>query len=1148
MSSDGVSMLQGLVSQVLDFAQDAHATLADPARRAALANDLGGRFNGPPPAPRDTSAMQRYRDAANPDWVDAIGALNELREVFGSLHAVFEGFTSDDPATGADEAFALALELLAQDYVRRHRPKLYFAMQFVAFLSETSSQLGEGGVFIERFFASLIALLHYLLFGTNLPGKHLQTEADAQGWSFPMRWVALGLLITRIAGTFDKFLNDRALKLDFVHGFDTVPGLPQGPDADVAERMLSLRLSRALLDDAPLTDANDAVTATMALVPDDHGGPGFFLALGGQSEFSLPLGERWQAHLRVRASPALAFLAGGDKHFQFSGPATPGSEVGVVFDLTTRPTGNRQPLYSFPSGGPNRLDIGRIGFSLALNNTGLEWRATLHDAVLSLSGEAFDGFVGSLWSGRSRQILFSVGTGFSSKSGFFTTGNLPVVSDQGQAPAGEADAAAPLPRAGSVAADLLRFALPLGADIGPVRLHELQFGVGRGDGGPGGASEMRLGVSVSLSAQVGPVMARVDRLGLSLGLSMPADRSQANLHFVHLAPGYLPPTGVGLAIDAKAVRGGGFVQHDAERGVYAGVVELELYRMVSVKAVALVATRLPDGGRGYSMLFIITAEGFRPIPLGMGFSLAGIGGLLAIHRTANVEALREGLAQRSLDAVLFPRDPVRNAGTLLATLERVFPSQRGSYFFGPILRITWGTPAIITADLALIIEWGVRDRLLLLGRLQAALPDAENDLLRLRMDVLGVLDFDQGSAAIDALLIDSRLLRRFPLTGAMALRARWKSPRSFVLAVGGLHRGYTPPAGFPALQRLAVSLTTGSNPRLTCEAYFALTANTVQFGAAAHLVAEAAGFRVLGDVGFDVLITLAPFHFLAEFMASMQIARGSRNLLKVKVQGALEGPLPLALRAKATFEILWWDVSIRVNATLVGGARPPLPAAVNALAQLMAALRDARNWSAELPPGQSRIVVLAAADAGTEPGPLRVHPLAVLAVRQSVAPLDTPQPISRFGNAPVAGARQFRVAALSINGKAEPAASLQRLHDDFAPAQFFEMNDGERLASPSFLPMAAGVQLGDAAPAFNLAQGMRSPLSYETKLIDRSIAPDKTGHVKKLTAYALPVAQLESQVLAGAAARSALRRDDPVAAEARPAPLVKLAPRGAVPA
>ena len=311
--------------------------------------------------------------------------------------------------------------------------------------------------------------------------------------------------------------------------------------------------------------------------------------------------------------------------------------------------------------------------------------------------------------------------------------------------------------------------------------------------------------------------------------------------------------------------------------------------------------------------------------------------------------------------------------------------ERGSYLFGLMVQLQWGVPTLIEVNLGLIVELGGRNRFVVLGRITAILPRMDNDLLRLNLDAVGIFDFDQGTAAIDALLVDSRLLRRFPLTGGGALRARWTSPRSFALAVGGMHHGFTPPAGFPTVERLAVSLTTGDNPRLTCDAYFALTSNTVQFGAHAHLYASAAGFSVTGDVGFDVLIQLLPFHFLAEFFAGMQLKKGSTNLFKVKVEGALEGPLPLSVRAKCTFEILWWDVTIRVNFTLVSGQTPPLPAAVDAFAQLRAALGDAKSWTTELPAGQTRIVSLreSAAD-----GTLRVHPLGTLTVRQSVVPLN----------------------------------------------------------------------------------------------------------------------------------------------------------------
>ena len=81
-----------------------------------------------------------------------------------------------------------------------------------------------------------------------------------------------------------------------------------------------------------------------------------------------------------------------------------------------------------------------------------------------------------------------------------------------------------------------------------------------------------------------------------------------------------------------------------------------------------------------------------------------------------------------------------------------------------------------------------------------------------------------------------------------------------------------------------------------------------------------------------------PFHFLADFHASVQLKRGSRNLFKVSLDGELEGPLPLRVSGKATFEILWCDFTVRFDKTLIAGERPPLPPAVDVLAELRDAL------------------------------------------------------------------------------------------------------------------------------------------------------------------------------------------------------------------
>ncbi|HJV95570.1 MAG TPA: DUF6603 domain-containing protein, partial [Albitalea sp.] len=553
---------------------------------------------------------------------------------------------------------------------------------------------------------------------------------------------------------------------------------------------------------------------------------------------------------------------------------------------------------------------------------------------------------------------------------------------------------------------------------------------------------------------------------------------------------------------------------------------LSVHETINLTAFGLIGTRMSDGGKGYSLIVFITADGFQPIQLGLGFSLLGIGGMLAVNRTFDEAVLREGLKNDTLASLLFPRNPVANAPAIIRSLGAAFPARSGSYMVGLLVRIGWFTPPLVIADLALIVEFGARRRLLVLGRVHVALPSPDQPLLRITLDSVGVFDFDAGTAAIDAVLVDSRLLERFVISGQAALRARWTSPRSFALAMGGMNKGFAPPADFPQLERLTLSLTTGDNPRLTCESYFALTSNTVQFGAAAHLYAAAYGFSVVGDAGYDVLIQLDPFHFLADFFASMQLKRGSDNLFKVKVDGTLEGPAPLTVRAKCSFEILWWDVSIRVNATLAEGSSPPLPQAVNVFDQLKAALRDARNWHAELPAQQTRVVTLRdAADATS----LRVHPLGTLSVRQGVVPLNLERDIDRCGEAPVAGARRFTVGTLTLGTQ---PASGGAVRDEFAPAQFFDMSDDAKLAAPSYETMDAGAVFGAPDYAFDLNSGLASPLDYETRIVDAEAAPDEAP-----PPYRLTDGLLDLHVSVGAAGRSILRSAAPAPV---PAPFAAL--------
>jgi hypothetical protein len=762
--------------------------------------------------------------------------------------------------------------------------------------------------------------------------------------------------------------------------------------------------------------------------------------------------------------------------------------TGATGRLSVARVADGAPAFSVGDPKGTRLDLGKVRFGADFSATPSRVAAGLtmavDKAVLALAAGDGDGFLASILPADGLKAEFDFGVTLSSDKGFALRGN-----------------------AG------LDATIPVGLSLGGISLTTLTLGIRAIDG------QLGAEVSASLLAVIGPVHASLDRIGLNAALTFPD--GGGNLGVADLSIGFQPPRGAGIAIDTGGIlTGGGFLFHDPVQQLYAGVLQLSLHERLTLKAFGLIATRMPDGSRGYSLIVFITAEDFRPIPLGLGFTLLAIGGMVGVNRTFDQNVLRAGLKSGTLATLLFPRDPVGNASTLIRNLSSAFPAYRGSYLLGLIAKIGWYTPTLITMDLALILEFGSRQRLLALGRIAALLPSVDNDLVRLTMEAMGVIDFDAGTAAIDAELVDSRLAHKFPITGSAALRAGFGEGPSFVLAVGGFNPRFAAPSTVPALNRVAIALSSGNNPRLVCEAYFAITSNTVQFGADASLYASAAGFSVEGNVGFDVLVQLAPLHFIADFHAKLQLKRGSHNLFGVTLNGSLEGPRPLRVSGKATFEILWCDFSVSFDTTLVKGEKPPLPPAVNVLSQLTQALAAPSSWSTQRSATQTHGVALRSLPPGAATGPIVLDPLGQVMVKQQVVPLNTARDIDIFGGAPVAGARRFAVTA-ALNGTPLQTGALRA---DFAPAQFFEMSDDEKLAAPSFESMDAGCVFGDARTVFDPAQIIPAPLEYQYVPITlegvSSTAPSNAAPAP----YTLNVDQLRLFAKSGAAARAPVRR------------------------
>ena len=570
-------------------------------------------------------------------------------------------------------------------------------------------------------------------------------------------------------------------------------------------------------------------------------------------------------------------------------------------------------------------------------------------------------------------------------------------------------------------------------------------------------------------------------------------------------------------IDAPIVVGGGFLIYDPKKEEYGGILQLEVAETIAVKAIGLLTTRMPDGSKGFSLVVIVSAQGFAPIQLGFGFTLAAIGGLLGVNRTVMTDVLRSGLKNGTLGSILFPVDPIRNAPQIVSDLRTVFPPVRNRHVFGPMAIIGWGTPAILTLEIAFILELPEPVRLIILGRLKAILPEERKALIRVRMDSIGVIDFNRGEVSLDATLYDSRILE-FTLTGDMALRANWGGKPNFVLAIGGFNPRFSAPAGFPRLERLALSLSKGDALRLRCETYLALTSNTVQFGARLDLHAAGGGFTVNGYLGIDALFHFAPFEFVVDIGAGVALRYHGHLLMGIFLEGMLSGPTPWHVRGKASFKVLFFKVSVGFDHRIGRDEPAALPEAVDVLNLLVAAVSDARNWSSELPGGEHPLVTFREQSGALT---LRAHPLAQLTVRQRVVPLN--MTIDTFGNAPLSGANRFTLSALRADGSAgELPLAAAMLQDSFAAAQFQQMSDDERLSRSSFEPRDAGIRFGTDEVAYRYDPLVDADIEYETQMVvpgQEQVDASPPGPL-----YVMKASILDAVVATGAAGQAAIRR------------------------
>lgn len=801
----------------------------------------------------------------------------------------------------------------------------------------------------------------------------------------------------------------------------------------------------------PADTATPVLTANFQVIPEIHGGPALMVTVRGEP--GRPAGfdtDGFSVAFEAPSTP-MAFVIGENPAVLADGPDG-------TFAVTVTPK-DPAPFTLLSEGTRVELVPGAITLRFGQGSQG--GRIAMKAAVIVDVGDA-DGFLASVLGAASFRVDVDLALGLDTK------GNLYFEGGGG-----------------------FRVTVPVLKKIGPLTLRQLQLGLGAHT-----KEGFGLEASTALQLALGPVAAVVEGLGFHL-------RYAGELEL-----GFTPPKGIGMVLDAGVVRGGGYLFYDADTEQYAGALELDVSGVLTVKAIGLVTTKMPGGG--YSLLVILSAEGF-DIQLGFGFSLTAIGGLFGYQRGVNPQAMRDGVKGGTVGAIMFPKDPVANAPALVTTLGTLFPPVADQYTVGVMVRVNW-SGRIVRMSLGVIVEFPEPVRIVLLGKIEVAAPDPAAPLVEFNLDLVGILDFGAKEASMDASLYDSRVLV-FTITGDMAMRLSWGDEGSFAISIGGFHPRYNPPAQFPRLERAAISMGLGDNPRLRSESYFALTSNTFQTGARTELYAAAAGFNVTGFIGWDLLVQFDPFRFVADFGAGLALRHGTTTLMSVHVQGTLAGFAPLWVSGSASFTILFFEVSFGFTFTLIDDPTPPKATPVDVLALVAAALAQPHNWQQSLPKHLGSLVSLRPL---TEPGPLIVHPLATLAVSQGVAPLDVA--ISQFGQAEPASTAPISIGQVQVG---DETSTTEPVTDLFAPACFFDMSDTEKLTRPSFERLHSGVRFG--ADTVEHGEPLTVDLTYETRIVE----PDQPT-IFVMGAYQVTVDDLSAFAEIGAVATGPARTTGPL--------------------
>ncbi len=580
-----------------------------------------------------------------------------------------------------------------------------------------------------------------------------------------------------------------------------------------------------------------------------------------------------------------------------------------------------------------------------------------------------------------------------------------------------------------------RIVLPVRFSFPGVELREVAIGRPAGWDENGG----RIDFMVTIAGKLGEVLGVVAEGG-GVIVRWKGDASSA----FEVLP--KPPTAAGLRVNAGIVNGGGYLRYDEKKSEYGGVLDLK-FTSFGLTAACLI---VPDP---LSFVIVMGVHFLPKIELSFGFTLNGLGGIIALNRGLASDELRKGIHEGAINQILFPDDPIAAAPKILDRLSAIFPPQPGGFIIGPIAELGWGSQTgFVRAKVGVVLALP-DPKLVILGTAQIVVPSPDvPEALRivdLRLEVAA--EFTPDYVWLGASLVNSKIAN-MTVSGDFGLLIRWNGGAAFALSAGGFFPKYTPPPEMADMRRLALEM---SPPipwlKVRAEAYFAVTSNSVQFGGRVTLIADLGAVGGKAWVGLDALFVWSPrFYFKFLVDAGIEITAFGETIAGVSFRGELSGMKPWHLEGHASITILFWDVDVDIGPIEWGDhdetVAPPIsPAHIAA-----AALTEVAAWTPQLPPGADSLARFIE-DTTT---PLLVHPLGALEVKQLRVPLETE--IDRIGSSPVTSRR---IHLVDPKVGALDAAAVSHAKEFFAPGHFRNLTEDQQTSRVAFEEFPCGIKV-----------------------------------------------------------------------------------------